>query len=444
MSSSSDNDCEIIFHKVKDTTICVHSNGTIRHYKNLDDSHLTSAEIEERNLQKELKARGSISQAQDSHKTLTCQASEEIVMVKRTDLLHLKSYHDTYLESETNLRRYVAELKGNNAELKKKIDEMEEIIRKDQSKHFVLQLQTDLDCYKRKYEEEEAKYQELRKKQKRCRHMEDFNGITSGNSTQTNGPTYLCYTAKEHEKLAAWINIALNQPPVSSSTTTETMPEQVDQRSKDSGNTDLIEPSSSTVYDPATSSSVQLDCLPSSLSPGSSFASATSPSSSFHPPPAPKNKSSSGSSESMDIPSPSSSSGLTWSSSGPSSSSSASRSSFTPVSAQPSFNGYGLNHGPGTWAHPPFSPYPAFGPSSDFGAPWLSASHPPPAAPHNFSTLCNGTMNHPNQHFQANQRKRGAEQPTRGEERKRQKMQARHDYGLVQKAHEDHQISRHQ
>ncbi|PIC13139.1 hypothetical protein B9Z55_027998 [Caenorhabditis nigoni] len=71
------------------------------------------------------------------------------------------------------------------------------------------------------------------------------------------------------------------------------------------------------------------------------------------------------------------------SSSSPSSSSSASRSSFTLVSAQPSSSGYGLNFGRGTWAHPPFSSFPIFGQSSDLGAPWFSASHPPPAAPHN-------------------------------------------------------------
>ncbi|PIC13140.1 hypothetical protein B9Z55_027998 [Caenorhabditis nigoni] len=69
--------------------------------------------------------------------------------------------------------------------------------------------------------------------------------------------------------------------------------------------------------------------------------------------------------------------------SSPSSSSSASRSSFTLVSAQPSSSGYGLNFGRGTWAHPPFSSFPIFGQSSDLGAPWFSASHPPPAAPHN-------------------------------------------------------------
>ncbi|CAO4383265.1 unnamed protein product [Caenorhabditis nigoni] len=109
------------------------------------------------------------------------------------------------------------------------------------------------------------------------------------------------------------------------------------------------------------------------------------PSTSFsHSSPTPRSKDSSESSEATDIASPSSSSSSTWmSSSSPSSSSSASRSSFTLVSAQPSSSGYGLNFGRGTWAHPPFSSFPIFGQSSDLGAPWFSASHPPPAAPHN-------------------------------------------------------------
>ncbi|CAO4366913.1 unnamed protein product [Caenorhabditis nigoni] len=393
MSFSSDNDCEIIFHKKKDTTTSVQPSGKIRYYQNLEDCHMTSAEIEERDLQKKRKVTAPISQAQDPQNSGSGSQEEETVVVKKAMILRLKDYHKQYLETENHLRRNFAELNRENAELKKENAEMKEIIEKDQSKHFVLQLQTDLECYKKKYDDEEAKYQALRKEQKRCRHMEDFNNCT-GPSPQ---PTFLCKSANEHEEFAVWLDCASKDKRASEKTSFL-----ADQKSNTPGNMDSAGPSSSNDSCSSTSSS--------------------------HPSPAPKSNNSFADSESTDPPSPSSSN-----ESGPSSSSPASCSSLSSASAKPNSSGYGSKFGPSTSSF-----HPTQAPLLNYSTLFPDGVAVPDAGSWNYNSYYYGTMNHPNQFLQQNQRR---EESARGLKRKMtvsEQIQARHDYDLVQTAHEAH------
>ncbi|ULU08154.1 hypothetical protein L3Y34_019330 [Caenorhabditis briggsae] len=208
---------------------------------------------------------------------------------------------------------------------------------------------------------------------KKCRSVVEVNDeLHSGHKSEDSGPSphqsYLCKSAEEYEKWAAYLDCVSKDKGVTEK------PMLVDQRS-----TDKPSPSSS-ACDPSASSPAARP--PSSLSPVSPIASLTSPSSSFHPPPAPKSNDASRSSENLYLPSLSSSSD-----SGSSTFSSASPLSFASLSAQSSSSGYGST--------------------------------------------------------QPNQRKRGAENQTRGQGRKRQLIQSTHSFDRVQKTHEAHKIYHH-
>ncbi|UMM20085.1 hypothetical protein L5515_015445 [Caenorhabditis briggsae] len=152
-----------------------------------------------------------------------------------------------------------------------------------------------------KYEEEEEKYRNLRKQLKKCRSVVEVNDeLHSGHKSEDSGPSphqsYLCKSAEEYEKWAAYLDCVSKDKGVTEK------PMLVDQRS-----TDKPSPSSS-ACDPSASSPAARP--PSSLSPVSPIASLTSPSSSFHPPPAPKSNDASRSNENLYLPSLSSSSAI--------------------------------------------------------------------------------------------------------------------------------------